>query len=53
MTENDSNVYKSTLSFPPKESVRYSSVQPTFIPAAPSQPHGALPWGPGTTARVV
>ena len=53
MTENDSIVYKSTLSFPPKESVRYSSVHPTFIPAAPSQPHGALPWGPGTTARVV
>ena len=43
MIEDDLNMYKSTLSFPPKESVRCSSAHPTFIPATPSQPYGAVP----------
>ena len=56
MIESDLNMYKSTLSFPPKESVRCSSVHSTFIRETPSQPYGAVPrdtphhrvgWRPG------
>ena len=43
MIESDLNMYKSTLSFPPKESVRCSSVHSTFIRETPSQPYGAVP----------